>query len=105
MVVSFMIVIPFSLGFVVVRFDRTAAPIASVAAEPIAGHVQHLPAYHDRVCRRRQLFGRHGLVDVVVSSVKSSSFWGRAMNPSRVTSANRISFRISPPDSPGLGAS
>jgi hypothetical protein len=43
MVVSFMIVIPFSLGFVVVRFDRTAAPIASVVAEPIAGHVQHLP--------------------------------------------------------------
>jgi hypothetical protein len=35
MVVSFMVAVPFSLGFVVVRFDRTAAPIASVAAESV----------------------------------------------------------------------
>src|ERR671925_1434352 len=35
MVVSFMVGAPFSLGFVVVRFDRTAAPISSVAAESV----------------------------------------------------------------------
>src|SRR5439155_8976081 len=34
-VVSFMVAVPFSLGFVVVRFHRTAAPISSVAAESI----------------------------------------------------------------------
>src|SRR3954452_10429648 len=32
MVVSFMLAVPFSLGLVVVRFDRTAAPISSSAA-------------------------------------------------------------------------
>jgi hypothetical protein len=35
MVVSFMVAVPFSLGFVVVRFDRTAAPISSVAARSV----------------------------------------------------------------------
>ena len=35
MVVSFMVACPFSLGFVVVRFDRPAAPISSVAAESV----------------------------------------------------------------------
>jgi hypothetical protein len=30
-----MVAVPFSLGFVVVRFDRTAAPISSVAAESV----------------------------------------------------------------------
>jgi hypothetical protein len=35
MVVSFMVAAPFSLGFVVVRFHRTAAPISSVAAESV----------------------------------------------------------------------
>jgi ribosomal protein S18 acetylase RimI-like enzyme len=35
MVVSFMVAVPFWLGFVVVRFDRTAAPISSVAAESV----------------------------------------------------------------------
>ena len=32
MVVSFMVAAPFSLGSVVVRFDRTTAPISSVVA-------------------------------------------------------------------------
>ncbi|MQA26753.1 MAG: hypothetical protein GEU94_15090 [Micromonosporaceae bacterium] len=35
MVVSFMVAVPFSLGFVIVRSDRPAAPIASVAAESV----------------------------------------------------------------------
>src|SRR6266511_5070174 len=34
-VVSFMVAVPFSLGFVVVRLDRTAAPISPVAAESV----------------------------------------------------------------------
>jgi hypothetical protein len=33
MAVSFMVAAPFSLGVVVVRFDRIAVPISSVAAE------------------------------------------------------------------------
>src|SRR5918996_1269111 len=34
-VVSFMVAVPFSLGLGVVRFDRPAAPILSVPAEPV----------------------------------------------------------------------
>src|SRR6266498_3028357 len=34
-VVSFMVAVPFSLDFVVVRLDRTAAPISPVAAESV----------------------------------------------------------------------
>src|SRR5213593_2107297 len=34
-VVSFMVAVPFSLGLVVVRFHRTAAPTSSVAPGPV----------------------------------------------------------------------
>ncbi|MGX7729670.1 hypothetical protein ACWPOB_10390 [Rhodococcus sp. 2H158] len=51
-VVSFMVAGPFSLGCVVVRFDRTAAPISSVAAQfvrPIHSPPEHGPRVGDVV--------------------------------------------------------
>jgi hypothetical protein len=50
-VVSFMVAGPFSLGSVVVRFDRTAAPISSVAepVRPIHSAHEHGPYVGDVV--------------------------------------------------------
>jgi hypothetical protein len=56
MVVSFMVVVPFSLGFVVVRFDRTAAPI-----------VQPPPRLLGRRELPREVGGEGAVVAAVVS--------------------------------------
>src|ERR671930_425152 len=55
-VVSFMVAAPLSLGLVVVRFDRTAAPISSVATGPSGRSIPHpcrtRPAWRCRTSER-----------------------------------------------------
>ena len=111
MVVSFMIVVPFSL-VVVVRFDRTAAPISSVVALVALSATGHprstlVPAPNEGLSHEMDQFtgpgGCPAVVDFVAAVLQLAALSRRAQAPDEATLEDEPSRSLETKEWDGLG--